>query len=106
MEVTFKIREGSFLVIEYRGFIQVFFGFIECPRWLWDPDLRGSVEPIETFLSSFYGTTPGVQPLSFAREWREKNRSPHETEISTLSRIFFKIKHQISEKMNLSDNFH
>ena len=58
--------------------------------------LGGTVEPIETFLSSFYGTTPGVQPLSFAREWREKNRSPHETEISTLSRIFFKIKHQIS----------
>ena len=64
-------------------------------------NFMGTVEPIDTFLSSFYGTTPGVQPLSFAREWREKKRSPHETEISTLSRIFFKIKHQISEKNEL-----
>ena len=66
----------------------------------------GTVEPIETFLSSFYDTTPGVQPRSFVREWREKNLSPYDPEISTLSRRFLKIKHQISEKMNLSDNFH
>ena len=38
---------------------------------------RSTYEPTETFSSSFYGTTPGVQPLSFTREWREKNRSPH-----------------------------
>ena len=40
---------------------------------LLDVNFKGTVEPTETFLSSFYGTTPGVQPLSFAREWREKN---------------------------------
>ena len=48
---------------------------------------------------------PGVQPLSFAREWREKNRSPRDTMISTLSRTFFKIKDQISEKNELGLNF-
>ena len=71
-----------------------------------EPPNSGSVHPVETFSSSFTGTTPGVQRRSFAREWREKNRSPHDPEISTLSRRFLKIKHQISEKMNLSVNFH
>ena len=33
-DFTLNVRESSFMVIEYRGFIQVLFGFIEWPRWL------------------------------------------------------------------------